>query len=357
MAEPGCEGSKGRGITAIEQVTPAWLTSILHRQGLTDGSAVRSVSVDRVHIDQLDSLGYFLDVRYAPIGAPSLPVRLFLKMPRPAVARSTAPGREVRIYQALMPFQHCLPVVPCYDAADDPSTGRWHLLLADLSATHEQPPDYRTIAASYISRTIDCLARLHASCWERPLLVNLLGEPTHATAPAQQQARLRTAMPAFVALCGESLSSVDRHAIEHVVSAYPALSQRWLEPGARTLVHGDAHFWNLLYPRDGTSEGTCLVDLETCRVGYGVEDIAYAVALRYPQRTRENELALVARYHATLVAHGVTNYSWERCWADYRHAVRLQVLLPVMWWLDGLPQEFWSLFVRSGLDAYHDVFH
>jgi aminoglycoside phosphotransferase (APT) family kinase protein len=263
----------------------------------------------------------------------------------------------VWVYRALLPYQHRLPIVPCYDAAEDPATGRWHLLLADLSATHEQPSDYRTIVAHYIARTVDCLARLHASCWEHPLLETLPAGPLDTATPAIRQAQLRDALPAFVARCGAILSSADRRSIERVLEDYPALSQRWLAPGARTLAHGDAHFWNLLYPRDGTSQGTCLVDLEASRQGYGVEDIAYAVALRYPHRTRDNERQLVARYHAALVTHGVTNYPWERCWADYSNAVRLQVLLPMMWWLDGLPQEFWSLFVRSGLDAYYDVFH
>ena len=49
-----------------------------------------------------------------------------------------------------------------------------------------------------------------------------------------------------------------------------------------------------------------------------------------PAVRRAQEVALLRRYHATLVAGGVEGYSWEACWTDYRWAM-LQCLFGYAW--------------------------
>ena len=50
----------------------------------------------------------------------------------------------------------------------------------------------------------------------------------------------------------------------------------------------------------------------------------------HPDVRRAQEVALLRRYHATLVAGGVEGYSWEACWTDYRWAM-LQCLFGYAW--------------------------
>ena len=66
-------------------------------------------------------------------------------------------------------------VIPCYDAVYDANRPAYHLLLADLSTTHDQPSSW-TISDYYITQTVNCLARLHAHWWEHPRLNNGVGE-------------------------------------------------------------------------------------------------------------------------------------------------------------------------------------
>jgi hypothetical protein len=69
-------------ITAVEEVTPQWLTDILLRNGHLSSGAVRSVEISGVHDQQLHSVSYFLAVTYTPNTPASAPAHLYLKLPR-----------------------------------------------------------------------------------------------------------------------------------------------------------------------------------------------------------------------------------------------------------------------------------
>jgi hypothetical protein len=170
-------------ITSIEQVTPAWLTGILRQRGYLGAAMVQTLSVTRVHTIQPRSISYSLAVEYSsPL--PEAPTHLYLKIPKPDAdpALVAVEGeREVRLYQALASDQRELPVIPCYDAVYRPDQRAYHLLLDDLSTTHDQPRWHLTIADRYIMQTIDCLAQFHAYWWQHPRLTNGLATlPTKA---------------------------------------------------------------------------------------------------------------------------------------------------------------------------------
>jgi tetratricopeptide (TPR) repeat protein len=341
-------------LTTIEEATPAWLTRVLRQGGWLPTGIVRSLGVERVHEEQLHTLGYFLRAEYDADAPPTAPGRLFLKLPRPGGDRARAVRRgmpEVRMYRALAADQGELPIIPCYDAAYDPELGSYHLLLADLSATHEQPASFRTIAHRYVEETANALARFHAHWWAHPALGRDIGELPDAMAAAAACARLRDGFPEFATLLGDRLSDEDRGIYERVLAALPALRSRpW-----QTMLHGDAHFWNFLYPRAPQAGQTCIIDWHTYRLGRGASDLAYTIVLRYPARTPENERDLVRRYHEQLCARGVAGYSWADCWEDYRRAAAEWVLASLYWWQDGLPEDFWSMFIEPPLRAYRDL--
>jgi len=201
-------------IAAITEVTPDRLTHVLRRSGALPSDEVRSVTVARVHDEQLHSISYFLHVTFSGAAPHDVPARLFLKLPReadPADAVAPSSGaREVRMYQALAPDAAALPIIPCYDAVYDMERRRYHLLLADLSETHEQPAWHLEIAEHYVTRTIDCLARFHAYWWEHPRLNNGMGVLPRAEAIRAEIEAVCAAFPRFVDSLGARLAPEDR---------------------------------------------------------------------------------------------------------------------------------------------------
>src|SRR6185295_707910 len=83
-----------------------------------------------------------------------------------------------------------------------------------------------------------------------------------------------------------------------------------LEPFA--VIHGDYRLDNLLFSPAGGE--VAAVDWQTAGIGPPLRDVAYFLGTSVTtDRRRAHEQALVADYHAALVAHGVTGYDADRC--------------------------------------------
>ncbi len=70
----------------------------------------------------------------------------------------------------------------------------------------------------------------------------------------------------FADTVGDRLSPERRRVYERVIAAGDRLLERYRSRRDLTLVHGDAHVWNLLYPRDGAVGGVRLIDWDSWRV-------------------------------------------------------------------------------------------
>ena len=342
-------------ITSIDEVTPAWLTAVLQRHGCYTHT-VQRIHITHTHDEQLHSISYHFQAQWPPDAPATLPTRFFLKLPRRQDDEgSISPGaREVEMYQFLATHQS-LPSIPCYDACYDVQQRRYHLLLADVSHSHDQPTWHLAIGEKYVQRTVDCLAQLHAYWWDRTALCQSIATlPTPAQVASDIQ-RVQAVLPHFLAAVGAQLVPEERQFYEQLVTAAPSLWARRLNPQHSTLVHGDAHFWNFLYPHTDCALPTYILDWQQQHIDWGVSDLAYMLVLRYPHRTPANEYMLVRRYHAALLQHDVTNYGWDQCWTDYRRAVVEQALVPILWFASELPDALWQLFVPRTLAAYREL--
>jgi hypothetical protein len=302
-------------ITDVEQVSREWLQDVLRTHGyLPQGeitSFTKTVSkpfgAPTVHIE----VGYSQPV--------ILPTRFLLKIDGPD---SLAGNREVEFYTRYGWADLNLPTVRCFDAVYDETQRAYHLLLEDLTATHymverEAPP-----TQTEAERMIDALAALHAGWWDKvdesvALIDNgLLTEPPSFFA-------------SFVDFIGERLSVRRRKLYEQIVQCLPSLLKQRLDHGL-TLVHDDAHTWNFLHPRAPQTDQIVLVDWQQWGRSIGAHDVAYHISLFwYPEYRRLQEQAMLRRYYDGLQKHGVTDYSFENCWDDYRLYVIRNMLVPL----------------------------
>jgi hypothetical protein len=92
-----------------------------------------------------------------------------------------------------------------------------------------------------------------------------------------------------------------------------------------TLVHGDLRLNNVMYSSAGNNATRTFIDWQTAVRGRGPMDIAslFTSSLQ-PDDRRIAEVELLPAYHASLLQRGVTDYSLEDCWQDYRLAVANQ---------------------------------
>lgn len=345
-----------RCIATIEEATPTWLTEVLSQKGCLPRGNVRSLTVTRVHDEQLYSLGYSLAVEYSSEVSASAPTHLFLKLPKlhasvDPVFFAKSVEREIHLYQTAASLHQPLPIIPCYDAAYDADRQVYHLLLDDLSETHDQPSWHLSIADHYVIQTVESLAAFHAYWREHPYLGSRMSALPTTASLQQEMIRLWTVFPQFVEDLEDHLSREDQRVYERLLATLPVLWEKRIERSGQTLVHGDPHFWNFFYPRDPRKHQTYLFDWQTYRISPGTHDLAYTLVLRYPHRTKANEQDLVKRYHERLLAYGTTGYSWDQCWYEYRRSVAEQLLVTLNWvgWASN------SRYVRRALIGFSEL--
>ena len=123
-----------RVITHIDQVTAAWLTSVLANSGALSTGTVASFDV---HTGQGNwSTNALLNVRYIDGSQGALPRRLFLKMVNADLKDESFGPSEVTYYARDYAGVEGVPLVRCYDGVFSEDLRCYHVLLDDLSETH-----------------------------------------------------------------------------------------------------------------------------------------------------------------------------------------------------------------------------
>ena len=85
-----------------------------------------------------------------------------------------------------------------------------------------------------------------------------------------------------------------------------------------TLCHCDTHLENIFF-HDRYPGGCAFIDFGNMRFQHALSDVAFFLATCLEPEVRlAHERALVERYHATLTAMGIQDYSLDLCWHDYR---------------------------------------
>ena len=95
-----------------------------------------------------------------------------------------------------------------------------------------------------------------------------------------------------------------------------------------TICNGDSHIYNFMMPIDRANK-PLIVDFQFWGEGVGTNDLAHLTRVGFSDDLRrEMQIPLVEHYHKTLLMNGITGYSWEDCWRDYRFNAVTKVLIP-----------------------------
>jgi hypothetical protein len=284
---------------------------------------------------------------------PHPPTRLLLKLPRSQSDSSREMlAHEARFYRAWGDDPD-LPLVRWLAAND-----REHpfVLLEDLSDTHMTPPGPEPADRRQAESMLEALARFHARWWEDPSLGRAIGERWDDALLATVHARIEADYARFLGVVGDALSPGRRAVYDAALAAWPALARRLLGIERLTLIHGDAHSWNCLFPKAPDRHPAYLVDLSTCRIRTPANDLAYMMALKWgPDLRRRWELPLLRHYHQRL-AERVGNYGWDQLWWDYRFAAIIHLFTPVHQAAGGqVPATNWRHDLERILQAFDDL--
>jgi hypothetical protein len=342
-------------VNTVEELTPAWVTDVLHRNGALAHGQVANVSL-KSRRELFVSVVMQLEITYTPDADESAPHRLFFKLPNErSQAEKTLqePPEEIVFYRHVAGEMPDPPLPRCFSAGFDRASGRWHLLLEDLSASHapaSQLPSFGECALA-----IDSLAQIHAHWWEHPRLGTEVGRFLSAAEIESLAQDAASNHKRFADALGDRLSTRHRRIYAQVLATFPRPWMRLSAAKGLTLTHGDAHVWNFLYPRVPGGRAI-LVDWQLWHAHIGPRDLAYMMTLFWDsERRAAMEEKLLRRYYQGLVARGVKGYAWEDCWKDYRWSAIRNIFVPTWPWLKGLDTEVsWSRTLNA-LRAFEDL--
>ncbi|HEU4510024.1 MAG TPA: aminoglycoside phosphotransferase family protein [Pyrinomonadaceae bacterium] len=328
--------------------TAETLSSWLHRSGSLPSGTVNHVQID-LEFEATTSKLVFLNVEYSAEAPADLPQSLVVKIPVDSSAIGDR-SSEVQFYRQVASSIGSPPLVRCLATAED-----CILVLEDVRGTHDHPPWPLPPSRAQCKLAVDALVKVHVRWWEAPALGHTIGKPHTAESLTNMVQGIAAHLPAFIDAHGDALTIDARNIYERVFSSSLKPWLRLTDERALTIINGDAHTWNFLFPRSGDGPAF-LIDWQLWHVDVGARDLAFLMALHWhPSRRRELELPLLRQYHEGLLAHGLNQYSFDELLLDYGRCAVRNLTIPILFWSRGMKPEGWWHRLECALAAYRDL--
>ena len=317
-------------ISHPDDVTPSWLTAVLHAAGaLDDEGRVTEVTGTPVGTGQVgDSVRF--TVTYDGAEGPPTVVGKFPSEDETSRSASVATRTyeiETRFYQQLRDRVSITTPEP-YVALIDVEANEFVLLMNDL-APAEQGDQMAGCDAGAVELAIDEVAKLHAPVWGDSTLADL--DWLNRANPDGQAFYVQLIgmfWPQFLDRYGDRVDANVRDIGARVVERLgDYLSHR---PEPLTAAHGDYRLDNMLFATDAGGAPLTTVDWQTVALSPGVSDVSYFLGTSVdPELRAVHEREWIERYHDGLGAGGVREFGLERCWDDYRRFAFAGLLMAV----------------------------
>jgi aminoglycoside phosphotransferase len=300
-----------------------------------------------VEVEEIPTLAHSFVARIDVRLPGDSPQRFIFKRSRPGPAAYLT-VREARFYRDVAPALPAGLAPRCFFADDDGAVAT--LLLDDLSGSHRrcltECPTFEEATAF-----VEALAELHATSIGQPTLAagwarGLAGLGHHTI--EDRLVALAALVPRFVDSAGDDADAATAQFLSGLGSAPSALATFVSE---RTVMHGDAHYWNALYSGDGAT----LLDWGNACLGPAEVDLAHALALNLPRTVgRDWETPLLDRYRRRLEQRGIRRDAGDLR-ERYRRAVLYATLVPLGHRAAGVPSRVWRGLLANGVAAARDL--
>ncbi len=297
-----------------DNVTPEWLTAVLKFAGYQ--GEVDSFERANTGTGQVGQCVRFV-LRYRAGEGPKTVIGKFAS--DDPVSRQTGIDlnnyfREVRFYQELKGTVDVqTPIVLFADI--DPVNHEFVVIMEDL-APGKQGDQLGGCSADDAALALAELAKLQGPRWGDSALREIPWlSITTVESAAELQQMWQLFWPAYLERYQSRLTAEQIDLGQRLGTCFEVYCQPY--EGPWTVTHGDYRLDNMLF---GGPYRLAVVDWQSPGLGAGVSDAAYFLGTSVtPDDRRKHERQLLQEYHTALLAYGVTGYSFDRCWRDYRY--------------------------------------
>jgi hypothetical protein len=301
-------------------ITAPWLSNALGREvttvtakNLGEGVGVMA-EVTRLHIAYGDGVDG--------------PATLIAKTQSPADSNRELASTFGFYARELAFYQHVasdldLRVPTCHFATGAPGGAPFVLLLEDV-ADARQLDQMAGISLADTEAVIDEIAKLHAHWWDSPELDSLDWLPPMNNDLYKGFGQV---LPDLSGLLkqqwGDRLDPAGMPWLDAITGRYTEILDWLVASSPVTFCHYDLRPDNILVE----PTGICVLDWQLAVRNRGAFDIAYFLGQNVPTEfRRSHEQTLVRRYHDAISARGVTGYSFDQCFDDYRSSMLMHLV-------------------------------
>ena len=319
-----------------EEITAEWLTIVLRERGFLKDAKVTGREITTIG-EGSGFIGQLAQIRpmYDRL-EPGAPLSIIAKMPGVSEGGRQIGNlfdfyhREIRFYEEIAEEVE-LRTPKLYYSAANRETQEYILLIEDLApAVVGDQAEGCTLEQARLA--VESIAKFHATWWESPALNKISEWMPMTDAPVQQFAAgaYQQAWGPFLEAFGATLSPAVKAIVEEIGQKAVKIQTSFAQPPI-TIVHGDYRVDNLFFASPQGGAEFAVADWQISTRGRGVFDLSYLVCGGLePELRRAHERELVTLYHDTLTANGVTDYSFDTCWDDYRRGALFMLIYIVI---------------------------
>lgn len=308
--------------TGADDLTPAWLTSVLR-----DAFDGRVVAVDKTPVGTgqiADSIRVALTWDPPSAGPPTIVCKVTTASEtskRAAIATRTYEV-EAGFYNDLAPTV-AVRCPQCWWAGNDPPTGAYGVVLEDL-APAVQGDQVAGCSVDEAALALDEAALLHGSRWADEKLFDVPWLGRTGARGSGVSGLLNAMLQGFLERYSTRLTPDVVSLCERFVPNSNAYGAAIDAP--RTVVHGDFRNDNLMFGL----ERVCVLDWQTVSIGPALSDVSYFLGgSLLPDDRAKHEEDLVRHYLDRLRATGV-DLAWDDAWSDYRRFAFGGLIMAIM---------------------------
>ena len=319
-----------------EEMTAEWLTEALRENGhLPTTASVASLVAAEIGVGR----GYVgLTFRLTPTysgDAGSAPPSLVVKLPtfvdlQPELQMllDLLYSTEISWYKDLRDDTPArVPIA--YWSGVDAAAHRYCLVLEDMGSLR-MTDQISSCSIEEARMIVAKLGVIHAAWWNNPKLMQtpwLMG-------PEMQGALLSMFVvqgwAPFWEMMGGKAAPAEFETIGAAIGGQlPALLVKGAASGS-TLLHGDFRLENFMFGEVGADDELVVLDWQLAGRGSGPRDLAYFVAQNLPiEMRRAHEQELIGIYHDAITKGGVSGYSREQLYEEYRIGLLAAMMVPI----------------------------
>jgi len=232
-------------------------------------------------------------------------------------------------------------------------TDHSHFLMEDLSETHSQPAQDHAPSESHSFLAAEALAKAHAVYWNNARLGKEVEKPFDPNSLNEFIENLERTVRTFFDRSGVTPTATQIQAYQLMLENAEKIWGRLLDPTNLTVTHGDCHWWNFLYPTDLNSGTVRIFDWHLWHLDLGARDLAFLLALGgFAEPRPELEDRFLRVYHSSLVSNGVSSYTYDQLYEDYRVSAVRNLNIPVIFWSQGKHESTWQTALLRATTAF-----